>query len=287
MSFTRSTTDISVHQKLGDYPNQDNGLTPEELKKRYDYPAETLQKDLNKLEEELEEITGASNVGAVPLDEADESNNNVQAKLQYLHEEIQNTTLGGIPDGTITEEKMESNFLDKIAKKTGELQVNLNAEKIGGETLADLREEMSNQKALYIEDTISFEAQPDTDEVIEKEYQLDNTRLLYIMFSGAFENRTIKCVMTFDCNTNQVVALTNYAPIGMSSSVIYQNGANLNYRDFAYTTQGYQYRLTLSSIIYDQESKKLKIKYLKSNSSDDNTYTGEFTMILYGISGKI
>ena len=33
MSFTRSTTDISVHQKLGDYPNQDNGLTPEELKK--------------------------------------------------------------------------------------------------------------------------------------------------------------------------------------------------------------------------------------------------------------
>ena len=36
MGFTRSTTDISVHQKLGDYPNLDNGLTPDDLKKRYD-----------------------------------------------------------------------------------------------------------------------------------------------------------------------------------------------------------------------------------------------------------
>ena len=82
MRFTRSTTDISVHQKLGDYPNQDNGLTPEELKKRYDLPAEQLQKDLNKLEEELEAMSGAGNVGAMPLDDEDESPNNIQAKIR-------------------------------------------------------------------------------------------------------------------------------------------------------------------------------------------------------------
>ena len=60
MGFTRSTTDISVHQKLGDYPNLDNGLTPDDLKKRYDYPAETIQRDLNNLEVELEKETNSS-----------------------------------------------------------------------------------------------------------------------------------------------------------------------------------------------------------------------------------
>lgn len=138
MGFTRSITDISVHQKLGDYPNQDNGLTPEELKKRYDLPAEQLQKDLNKLEDELEAMSGAGNVGAMPLDDEDESPNNIQAKMEYLKKEIQNTALGGIPDGTVTEAKIETNFANKIAKKDGELQTGLNSEKLGGSTKEEI-----------------------------------------------------------------------------------------------------------------------------------------------------
>lgn len=138
MGFTRSTTDISVHQKLEDYPNRDNGLTPEEIKKRYDMPAETLQKDLNKLEEELENTAGAGQIGAQPFDENDASENNIQAKLNRLRKDIQEASLGQIPDGTITESKLSTDLTGILAKKNGELQTNLNAEKIGGYNLESL-----------------------------------------------------------------------------------------------------------------------------------------------------
>ena len=106
MGFTRSTTDISVHQKLDDYPNRDDGLTPEEIKKRYDYPAETLQNDLNKLEAELENINASTNIGANKIDDNDTSEPNIQAKLIRIYEQLQNVILNQIPDGTITTEKV-------------------------------------------------------------------------------------------------------------------------------------------------------------------------------------
>lgn len=140
MGFTRSTTDIIVHQKLGDYPNQDNGLDAQELKKRYDLPAETLQSDLNQVIEELEKESAAGNIGAMSLGESDSSANTVQGKLLYLLAQIQNQALGTIPDGTITESKIEPNFNDILAKRNGELQENLNVQKLGGETLAEVLE---------------------------------------------------------------------------------------------------------------------------------------------------
>lgn len=138
MGFTRSTTDIKVHQKLGDYPNQDDGLTPEELKKRFDYPAETLQNDLNKLEEELEKQVASASIGAIPFDDNDTSPNNVQGKLYQLRKDIQEISLGQIPDGTITSAKIEQNYEKTIAKKDGTLQMNLNSEKLGGKTLSEI-----------------------------------------------------------------------------------------------------------------------------------------------------
>jgi hypothetical protein len=36
MGFTRFEKDVSVHQSLGDEPNADNGLSSEELKKKWD-----------------------------------------------------------------------------------------------------------------------------------------------------------------------------------------------------------------------------------------------------------
>lgn len=138
MSFTKSTTDISVHQKLGDYPNVDDGLSAEELKKRFDLPAETLQKDINTLINELESILSASNLGANVLDENDTSEGNVQAKLKKIYGELQNVALGQIPNGTITEEKIEETFNNLLAKKNGEVQENLNAEMISGRSITDI-----------------------------------------------------------------------------------------------------------------------------------------------------
>lgn len=140
MGFTRSTTDISVHQKLGDYPNQDNGLTPEELKKTYDKPAETLQKDLNNLEAELEELHASSKIGAEPIDGNDTSEANVQAKLVRIYEQLQNVILNQIPDGSITKEKLNAEYSGVLAEKTGEVQTNLNAEMVGGITANQINE---------------------------------------------------------------------------------------------------------------------------------------------------
>lgn len=117
MGFTRSTTDISVHQKLGDYPNQDNGLTAEELKKKFDYPAETLQNDLNNLEKELENVGCASKLGAIPIDENDESEANIQAKLEKIYEDLKKVVLSQIPDGSITKEKLATEYENSLAKK--------------------------------------------------------------------------------------------------------------------------------------------------------------------------
>lgn len=138
MGFTRSSEDISVHQKLGDFPNQDDGLTPEELKKRYDKPAETLQNDLNRLEQELEEINASTSIGANPIDANDDSEPNIQAKLIRIYEQLQNVILNQIPDGSITKAKLNADYSGNIAEKTGELQTNLNAERINGFTSEEL-----------------------------------------------------------------------------------------------------------------------------------------------------
>lgn len=135
MGFKRSTTDIKVHQSLGDTPNVDNGITAEDLKKRYDFPAETIQNDLNALMGELEETTGASNIGAEPLEDGDTSGNTIKDKLIELKNRIANAVLGQIPNGTITKEKLNTDFSNLIAEKDGELQENLNAEMLGGQRL--------------------------------------------------------------------------------------------------------------------------------------------------------
>jgi microcystin-dependent protein len=119
MGFTRSTADIIVHQKLGDYPNQDDGLSADELKKRYDYPAETLQKDLNKLETELESETAAASLGATALDENDASAKNVDAKLKKIYTEFKEVRDGAIKDGSLVTSKIQDGAItnNKIAEE--------------------------------------------------------------------------------------------------------------------------------------------------------------------------
>lgn len=111
MSFTKSTTDISVHQKLGDYPSQDDGITADELKKKFDYPAETLQKDLNKIVEELENENATQNLGANKLDENDETSNNAQAKLEKIYTELKQVRDGGLKDNSIETSKLKNNVV--------------------------------------------------------------------------------------------------------------------------------------------------------------------------------
>ena len=145
MGFTRSTADLKVHQKLSDYPRVEDGVSAEELKKRFDAPAEQLQKDLNNLQEELEGVLSASKIGANLLDANDTSENNVQAKLEKIRSEIQNTVLGQIPDSSIDKTKMNPEYDNTLAKKDGEVQENLNANYLEGKNLAGIKEIMTGQ----------------------------------------------------------------------------------------------------------------------------------------------
>lgn len=138
MAFTRITADMNNHQSLADEPNIENGLTAEELKKLYDKAANDLKDGINKLIDELEDTTGASFINSEPVHSGDTSENSILAKLKMLYKEIQNVTQGAIPDGSITESKLDIDYSASLAKRNGELQDNLNAELLGGIKLEDL-----------------------------------------------------------------------------------------------------------------------------------------------------
>lgn len=137
MGFTRSTTDVNVHRNMPDYPSGE-GITTEQLKAAFDSSAAGLKDDLNGLMGELENTSAASYIGTGIIDESDLTDNNVQAKLEYLMQSIQGVALGDIPDGTITEGKMNATYAASLAKKDETLQEGLNAEMLGGTDLATL-----------------------------------------------------------------------------------------------------------------------------------------------------
>ena len=47
MALEKLTEDVSVHQTLGDEPNEENGLTGDDLKKLFDKPAEIIKAFIN------------------------------------------------------------------------------------------------------------------------------------------------------------------------------------------------------------------------------------------------
>lgn len=137
MSFTKITEDLDIIQKLADEPNADDGLSAEEVKKKFDEAGNKIKSKFNKHIDELEGTLGASRVGANKIDGEDNSESNIQAKLEKIYGALKNVTLNQIPDGTITKEKINSTLFP-VAEKNGDLQVNLNAEKLNGKMEAEL-----------------------------------------------------------------------------------------------------------------------------------------------------
>ena len=127
MSFTRISRDVSVHQSMPDYPSAE-GYTASQLKEAFDAPVEGIKTDVNGLMTELEDTSAASSLGAGELFDGDTSNGTVQDKLEKLYGDMQGIALGDIPDGTITQAKMDATYEGTLAKVDGTLQENLNAE---------------------------------------------------------------------------------------------------------------------------------------------------------------
>lgn len=226
MAFTRSTTTTNVHSTLGNYPAEDNHLTAEQLKERFDAPATGLKSDINRLETELEATTSASSLGAGLITPGDTSAGNVQAKLEKIYTDLQAAALGEIPDNSIEEGKLVSTYANTLAKKNGTLQTNLNAdmldgyhassfalknntlqtglnaEKLGGSTLAQV---MSAVGARTSGQTKTFVTTGTSSSTATNTFTIQtNCRFILILYPGTLSTDYSKngFVGLFDCREN-------------------------------------------------------------------------------------
>lgn len=249
MSFTPSTTVTNVHQSLGDFPAEDDHLTSEQLKELFDAPATGLKSSLNGLIGELEATTSAASLGAAAIAESDTSAANVQAKLNKLYQDLQEAALGDIPDNTITQAKLTSEFSSSIAikdaslqtglnadqldgyhassfaLKNGNLQSNLNAEKLGGQTKDQITSSIINRQSGS--DSTYNSANFTTTEVLaQKSYTNTNKcRFLFIVagFKGA---KTIGGI--YDCRTNEFILRLDNSTNGNLKCSFSANNLNLS-----------------------------------------------------------
>lgn len=109
MAITKMTDDLNIIQALADLPNDTDGLTPAQLKAKFDEAVNLLKTYLNdtliaELESTTDGSSGADRIGATALNAF--SGETVQAILEYLKTQIDNTVLGQIPDGSVTEVKL-------------------------------------------------------------------------------------------------------------------------------------------------------------------------------------
>lgn len=93
MALTQLTADVSVISKLDNYPPDDAGMTPAKLKAKFDEASNAIKSYIND--------------SLIPEIETQKA----------TKEEIIGITLGQIPDGTITEEKLSAALNSKIAGK--------------------------------------------------------------------------------------------------------------------------------------------------------------------------
>ena len=117
MGFPRMNANDRVQQSKPDEPNIDDGLSAEELKKKFDEPSEKLKEAVNRLLTELEDKLCSSKLGAESLYDGDTSSSNIQSKLTLLKKLIDEASVGTLPDNSITEGKLITDFRNNIAKK--------------------------------------------------------------------------------------------------------------------------------------------------------------------------
>ena len=105
MALTTFNEDMEIISKLSTYPNDTDGLTPDELKARFDQAGKLLKAYVNNtLLTELGGASGAANLGVGPVNGSD-MGTTIQAALDALAAQIVEATLGTIPDKSIRESK--------------------------------------------------------------------------------------------------------------------------------------------------------------------------------------
>lgn len=109
MSFTKLTSNLAVIAALADLPNATDGLSPAQLKAKFDEASGLIKTYLNStLTTELESTTvgasGAHSVGSAPITGV--TGTNVYAQMASIFSQLQAAVIGQIPDGSITPVKL-------------------------------------------------------------------------------------------------------------------------------------------------------------------------------------
>lgn len=105
MALTKFNEDMEIISKQSTYPNDADGMTPEELKASFDRAGKLIQEYINNtLLTELGGASGAANLGVGPVNGTD-MGATIQAALDALAAQIVEATLGTIPDKSIGESK--------------------------------------------------------------------------------------------------------------------------------------------------------------------------------------
>ena len=105
MALTTFNEDMEIISKQSTYPNDADGMTPEELKASHDKAGKLIKEYINNtLLKELGGATAAGNLG-VGLVNGTDMGSTIQAALNALAAQIVQATIGTIPDKSIGESK--------------------------------------------------------------------------------------------------------------------------------------------------------------------------------------
>lgn len=126
MALTTFNEDMEIISKQSTYPNDADGMTPEELKASHDKAGKLIKEYINNtLLKELGGTTAAGNLG-VGLVNGTDMGSTIQAALDALAAQIVEATLGTIPDKSIGEGKfadlsVSTRVLAQLAVTTAKL----------------------------------------------------------------------------------------------------------------------------------------------------------------------
>lgn len=108
MSLPKFTKDVQIISKLDDEPNDVGGLSADEFKAKFDEASVLIKEFINNtLLPYLEGVNAAGNIGISNIPGLNDVAT-VQAALQELKTQLNNTSIGSIPDRSISGVKLKS-----------------------------------------------------------------------------------------------------------------------------------------------------------------------------------
>ena len=110
MSIPKLETDLSIIQKLDDYPNDVGGLSAAELKAKFDEGGLALQAYINNV---LIPALIASNLPFAPTTAVNAAT--IQAAIENVQAQLAGISAGSIPNNTVGMEKLTKQVQDAIA----------------------------------------------------------------------------------------------------------------------------------------------------------------------------